>query len=143
MKIHLENTGFQKYLGTNERGQQIKLSGDKSAVSPMESVLMAIAGCSCVDIEGILQKTRQNLVKVEVDVEGKRAVDQIPAVFTDIHVHYTLHGEIKESKAKKAIELAADKYCSVAEMLHKTVNITHSFEIISEQVSGGNTVDNY
>ncbi len=130
MRIHLENTGFQKYVGRNHLGQEIQLSGDKSAVGPMESVLMALAGCSCVDVEIILQKTRQKLVKVEVNVEGTRRKDEIPEVFTEIHAHYILHGEIKESKAKQAIDLAVDKYCSVATMLHKSVNITHSFEII-------------
>ncbi|MBK6782811.1 MAG: hypothetical protein IPG79_02950 [Saprospiraceae bacterium] len=57
MKIHLESTfGPLNFKGTNERGQSLQMSGDKESVSPMEAVLMAVAGCSSIDIELILKK---------------------------------------------------------------------------------------
>ena len=129
MNIKLESThGPLNYRGTNERGQSIQLSGDQEAVSPMESVLMAVAGCSSIDVEMILKKMRQELQKMEVEVKAERATEA-PKVFTDIHIHYILHGDLKEEKVKQAIELSMEKYCSVSIMLKKSVNITYTFEI--------------
>lgn len=129
MIIKLESTfGSLNFKGTNERGQSLQLSGNKEAVSPMEAVLMAVAGCSSVDIELILKKMRQDIERIEVEVEGTRA-DAVPAVFTKINVHYILHGDIKEDKAKQAVDLSMEKYCSVSLMLAKSVEIIHTFEI--------------
>ena len=54
----------------------------------------------------------------------------MPAVFTDIHIHFKLTGKISESKGQRAVQLSMEQYCSVSKMLEKTVNITHSVEII-------------
>lgn len=129
MTIKLESThGPLNYKGTNERSQSIQLSGDQEAVSPMEAVLMAVAGCSSIDVEMILKKMRQELQKMEVEVKAERATEA-PKVFTDIHIHYILHGDLKEEKVKQAIDLSMEKYCSVSIMLKKSVNITYTFEI--------------
>ncbi|MBK8079359.1 MAG: OsmC family protein [Saprospiraceae bacterium] len=129
MKIHLESTfGPLNFKGTNERGQSLQMSGDKESVSPMEAVLMAVAGCSSIDIELILKKMRQDLHKIEVEVDSLRA-DEDPKVFTKIKIHYILHGNIKEEKAKQAIDLSMEKYCSVSIMLKKSVEINYDFEI--------------
>jgi putative redox protein len=129
MQIKLESThGSLNYKGTNERGQSVHLSGDKEAPSPMEAVLMAVAGCSSIDVELILKKMRQDLQKVEVTVQATRA-EEAPKVFKTIQIHYILYGDIKEEKAKQAIELSMEKYCSVSLMLKATVDITYTFEI--------------
>jgi putative redox protein len=121
------------YIGTNERGQEIRLSGDKQAVGPMESVLMAAAGCSTIDLELILGKMRQTLSHVEVVVDAERAEDETPKVFKKIHLHYVMVGKIKEDKAAQAVEMSAMQYCSVLTMLMKSVDVTTSFEIIENQ----------
>lgn len=129
MQIKLESTpGSLNYKGTNERDQSVHLSGDKEAPSPMETVLMAVAGCSSIDVELILKKMRQDLQKVEVTVQATRA-EEAPKVFKTIQIHYILYGDIKEEKAKQAIELSMEKYCSVSLMLKATVDITYTFEI--------------
>jgi putative redox protein len=129
MQIKLESTpGSLNYKGTNERGQSVQLSGAKEAPSPMETVLMAVAGCSSIDVELILIKMRQDLQKVEVTVQATRA-EEAPKVFKTIQIHYILYGDIKEEKAKQAIELSMEKYCSVSLMLKATVDITYTFEI--------------
>lgn len=131
MKITLESTyGTQNYKGTNDRGQSMQFSGKKQAVSPMESVLMASAACSSIDIESLLEKMRQPLNRIEVEVEGKRADGAIPAVFTDIHLHYKIYGDVKIEKAEKAVKMSMETYCSVSIMLAKAANITYTFEVI-------------
>ena len=130
MNIVLESThGDLNFKGTNERGQSIQLSGNKESVSPMESVLMAAAACSSIDVEMILKKMRQDVVSIVVKVEGTRA-GAIPAVFTKINMHYIITGDVKEEKALKAVEMSMEQYCSVSLMLAKSVDITYSVEVI-------------
>ncbi len=116
----------------NEKGQSIEIAGGGKAVSPMESVLMAVAGCSSIDVVTILGKMKLDLKDIEVEVKGERATDQTPAVFTKIDVHYKLYGDIPEAKAERALELTFTKYCSVSVMLQKAAEINYSFEIIDE-----------
>ncbi len=133
MKVTLTSTsGDLNYLGTNERGQTASFSGSKTAVSPMEHVLMAAAACSSIDIEIFLKKMRSPATRIEVEVTGTRA-DAVPAVFTHIHLHYRIFGEVKESKAKKAVAMSMDQYCSVSIMLKAAVEITYDFELQHEE----------
>ncbi len=132
MKIKLESThGSLNFKGTNDRGQSLQFSGNKESVSPMESVLMAAAACSSIDVEIFLNKMRQPLDRIEVEVSGER-VDTVPSIFSDIHLHYNIYGDVKDDKAKKAVEMSMEKYCSVSIMLQKGVNMTHSYKVISE-----------
>lgn len=129
MKVFVESTfGDMNFKGTNERGQSMQFSGNKEAVSPMESVLMAAAACSSIDVEMILKKMRQEFISVLVEVEGTRA-DAVPAVFTKIHMHFIVNGNIKLEKAQKAVDMSLEQYCSVSIMLAKAAEITHSVEV--------------
>lgn len=129
MKVNLKSNGKELgYIGTNIRGQQIELNGNKEGVGPMESVLMAAAACSAVDIELILKKMRMEYTGIEVEVEGERA-DQTPAVFTKIHLHYIVSGDIKKEKLDKAVEMSVKSYCSVLKMLEKSVDIIFTASI--------------
>jgi len=129
MKVKLESIhGDLNFKGTNERGQSLQFSGQQEAVSPMESVLMAAAACSTIDVEIILKKMRQDVKSVLVEVEGTRA-DAVPSVFTKIHMHYIVSGDIKEDKVRKAVEMSMEQYCSVSIMLSKSVQITYSVEV--------------
>jgi len=131
MNIKLESThGTLNFKGTNSRGQSLQFSGNKESVSPMETVLMAAAACSSIDVEIFLNKMRQPFDRIEVEVKGEQ-VDAVPAVFSDIHLHYKIYGNVKPEKAKKAVEMSMEKYCSVSIMLQNSVTMTHSHEIIN------------
>ena len=62
-------------------------------------------------------------------ITGAREKDKTPSVFTHIHLHYILSGDLDEKKVGRALHLAVDVYCSAGEMLGKTAKITHDFEI--------------
>ncbi|MCL4106503.1 UNVERIFIED_CONTAM: hypothetical protein GTU68_030461 [Idotea baltica] len=96
----------------------------------MELLLMSMAGCSSIDIVSILDKMRQGLETLDVQVEGFREEGAVPAVFTKIHIHYVLSGDLKEAKVKQAIDMSLGKYCSVSKMLEKAAEITSSYEIV-------------
>ena len=108
--------------------------GEGKGVRPMEMVMMAVASCSSIDIVLILEKMRQQLDDIKVEVTGER-VDTVPRVFKSMHVTYHLYGEIKEKKAEQAVKLSMEKYCSVSKMLEKSVEITASFTINDKEPS--------
>ena len=105
--------------------------GRNLGARPMEMVLVGLGGCSAFDVVEILEKSRQQVTACEIKVDAKRA-DDIPAVFTKIHMSFTLAGqELNEKHVKRAVELSIDKYCSVAKMLRPNVEITFDYEVVS------------
>ncbi len=120
----------------NESGNSIRIDGS-SAVGgveggfrPMQLLLAGIGGCASIDIIGILKKQRQEPRDFRVSVGGEREEEKVPAVFTKIHLHFTLTGDLDEKKVARAISLGVERYCSVGEMLGKTAEISHDFEVI-------------
>ena len=123
--------GEMNFKGTNARNQSIQLSGSEQAVGPMESVAMALAGCSAIDVQLILGKMRQEFTSIDVEIEAERAENEIPAVFTKIHLHFIVKGNgLKVEKVAQSVQMSIDTYCSVAKMLRETVNITYSTEVV-------------
>jgi len=102
--------------------------GDDRGASPMELVLVALAGCTAMDVVSILQKKREPLVGLEVTVEAARA-DRLPHIYTDIELVYHVRGNVRPQAVAQAIELSETKYCSVGAMLGQSARITTRFEI--------------
>lgn len=121
------------FIGTAPSGKTVDIDANKEAgASPMELVLLGLGGCASYDVVGILEKGRQDVKDVRCELSAVRA-DTVPAVFTDIHLHFVVTGnEVKEKQVAKAVELSADKYCSASKMLAAGgVNITHSYEVVA------------
>ena len=79
----------------------------------------------------ILEKSRQAVLGFEVKLSAERA-DATPAVFTGMNLHFIVTGEnVSEKHVERAVSLSAEKYCSVSIMLGHSVEVTHSFEVIS------------
>ncbi|WP_192456570.1 OsmC family protein [Musicola keenii] len=120
------------FLGESASGHQVLMDGNAGdkAPSPMEMVLMAVGGCSAVDVVSILQKGRQDVADCEVRLTSERR-EEAPRMFTMINLHFIVKGRGMTDKAvERAVALSAEKYCSVALMLGKAVNITHSHEVV-------------
>ncbi|MBN3256958.1 OsmC family protein [Pectobacterium brasiliense] len=119
------------FLGESASGHQILMdgnSGDK-APSPMEMVLMSVGGCSAIDVVSILQKGRNDVADCEVKLTSERRSDT-PRLFTHINLHFIVTGKgLTDKVVERAVALSAEKYCSVALMLGKAVEVTHSHEI--------------
>ncbi len=99
----------------------------------MQLVAMGLGGCSAMDVVTILNKQRQQIESLSIQIDAERATDQVPAVFTDIHLHYALGGNLDAEKVRRAIDLSLEKYCSVSRMLEKTARITYSFSVNGER----------
>lgn len=111
-----------------------EIGGASKGMRPMELFLAALSSCSSIDIVHLLQKARQDLQDIEVQVEGRRRKGEVPAIFTDIDIHFKLYGPIKDEKAKWAVESSIQKYCSVSKMIDQVVNIHPTYEIIDNGV---------
>ncbi|EIS69866.1 protein yhfA [Yersinia pestis PY-64] len=118
-------------MGESASGHQVLMdgnSGDK-APSPMEMLLMSAGGCSAIDVVSILQKGRNNVRDCEVKLTSERR-EEAPRLFTQINLHFIVSGKgLTDKVVERAVDLSAEKYCSVALMLGKAATITHSFEV--------------
>ena len=131
MKAKVSWISDMAFVGHSETGHKIVMDGDREggAPSPMEMVLMSAGTCSAIDVVSILEKARQKVVDVDVELEAQRA-ETIPKVFTKIHLKFIVTGHsVQEKHVERAVNLSADKYCSVAKMLEKAAVISHSYEI--------------
>jgi putative redox protein len=113
------DSGFQVKMDTS-----VESGGSNSGVRPMELVLIALGGCTSMDVVPILKKKRQEVNAFEIRIHGDRA-EEHPHVYTHITLEYVVTGHnIDQAAVERAIELSETKYCSVNAMLKKTANIT-------------------
>jgi len=131
----LDNMSF---VGESESGHSVVMDGPPESggrnlgVRPMEMVLLGMGGCTAFDVVMILQRGRQDISDCHVELSAERATE-VPKVFTKIHAHYVIKGKnLNEKKVEKAVDLTAEKYCSVSIMLAASVQVTHDFEIIED-----------
>jgi putative redox protein len=119
----------------NDRGHKVYLDsraeygGNDLAPSPMELLLMGVAGCSAIDIISILKKQRQNITNYYAEVEGERIQIEEAKPFKKITVTITLEGDIDEEKAQKAAQLSFEKYCSVSKTIEPTATIDYQIKV--------------
>ena len=121
------------FLGVSPSGHNVQIDADKeNGASPMELILLGLGGCASYDVVSILQKSRQEVTDVRCELTANRA-ETVPAVYTDIHMHFIVTGQdIKDKQVEKAVNLSAEKYCSASRMLVQGgVNVTHDFEVIA------------
>ena len=99
--------------------------GTNAGPTPMETLLMALAGCTGMDVIGILSKRRAPVERFAIDVHAERAGEH-PRVLTAIHLRYVASGAgLTGAQVRKAVALSLDRYCSISAMLRKTVVLTH------------------
>ena len=129
MKIKLKNISESHSTIENETGNSISIDNksveNPKGVSPMELLLMGVAGCSSIDIVAILNKQKINPKLLKMNVKGHRNENDVPALFYQIDIDIYLEGDFSPEKAKRAAELSFDKYCSVSKTLEPTAKITH------------------
>jgi len=123
------------FMGESETGHAVVMDGAPEAggrnigMRPMEMLLTGMGGCSSFDVVTILKKARQPITDCVAEITAERA-EEVPKVFTRIHVHYVVTGKaLAPNQVERAIKLSVEKYCSASLMLGKTAAITHDFEI--------------
>ena len=138
MKARVTWQEHRTFVGESGSGHTVVMDGAPEhggrnlAARPMEMLLLGMGGCSAYDVVGMLERARQPLARLELEIEAERA-DEIPQVFTRIHVLYRAFGQgLSEAQVRRAIDLSATKYCSVSRMLEQTVDISYDLELIED-----------
>ena len=108
----------------------LEIGGDNQGTRPMMMVLMGLASCASMDIVTILNKSKQVFDDFSVKVKAQRS-DDIPKVFTKIHLEFIICGKVEQKRFSHAVKLSVEKYCSVAEMLNRSAEITYATKIIN------------
>ncbi len=104
-----------------------------AAPTPMELQLVALGGCTAMDVISILRKMREDVTDYDVKLTNTRAAEH-PKVYTSIELTHVVRGRnLSEPNVRRAIKLAMARYCPVFAMLHPTVTITERYELIDEE----------
>lgn len=132
-KIYFAENDF--FVGVTPSGHAQTIETDSqrhSAATPMELLLLALGGCTGVDVISILRKKRQQITDYRIEVSGDRH-DEHPRAFTRLFVKHIVRGHgVSRDAVERAIELSDQKYCSVAATLRGTAEIITSYEIIED-----------
>jgi putative redox protein len=123
-----------KFAGTSNSGKSIIMDasadmGGGSAVTPGELVFLALGGCTGIDVASILNKMRVPFRDLKIDIEGE-PVDTYPKTYKWIKITYRIFGVADKDKARQAVSLSQEKYCSVSAIVKQSTELTH--EIVFE-----------
>ena len=136
MKVTINKLeGKQHMEAQNEEGGAIRMDGSTSigglegGFSPMQLLLAGIGGCSAIDILGILEKQKQDLQDLQIEVDGDKQSTGTYSEFKSIHINFIFTGDLDPKKVERAIDLSINKYCSVSKALEKSSEIKTSYEI--------------
>ncbi len=138
-EVNVAWKGESAFIGQNAAGGTVQMGtlDGKPGVGPMSLLLVAIAGCTGIDIVDILKKKRLEIHDLQIKVQGNRAED-FPKIWKEIHLEYRIWGNDIPAKAmEQAIELSETKYCSVGIMLGKSARITHEYHIYKPGETAG------
>lgn len=135
MGIKLKWDGEMRFIAENETAASLTMDtgqaygGSGKYPTPMNLLIMALGGCSGMDIVSILEKMRVDIKRFEMDIETKRRAEA-PEYFEEIHMVFTISGDgLTEDKARRAAKLSTEKYCSVGVMLREKAKITYDVRV--------------
>ncbi len=102
------------------------------AFTPMELFLVALAGCTAMDIQWIMNRQRQQVNRFEVLVSGTRR-EKDPRYYEKIDLEYIIAGAgITRNAVERAIRLSQEEYCSVRAMLKDSVKFNIRYTIADQ-----------
>lgn len=126
-----------QFIGESGTGHAIVMDGDKevggnnTGMRPMELLLIGLGGCSGMDVASILQKKKQQITNIDINVKGEKA-DSYPKKFTEIDIEFVVSGkDLSEDAVKRAVELSMEKYCSVKATLEGVAKINFSYKVVN------------
>ena len=141
MKARVKWVEGVTFIGESASGHAVVMDGPPESggrnlgIRPMEMLLLGMGGCTAFDVVMILKKARQPVTDCVVEMQAERAATD-PRVFTRIHVHFVVSGNgLSDKQVARAVELSAEKYCSASIMLGKAAEISHDYEVVSEQAA--------
>ncbi len=137
MRARVKWLDHMSFVGEAGSGHSVVMDGSPDhggrnlGPRPMEMLLMGLGGCTAYDVALMLQKSRQCVTSIEIELDAERA-EEVPQVFTDIKIHFRVNGrDLSDVHVARAVKLSAEKYCSATRMLEKTATITCTHETLN------------
>ena len=137
VSARLDGVGMRLVATTASRHAVVMddAEGD-SGPRPAELLMVAQAGCTAMDVIGILRKKRQVVTTYEVSVTGEQRDDRHPHVFERIRIVHVVEGQIEVEALRRAIELSASRYCTVTANLASGVAEIHHGYLLRDAAGG-------
>ena len=125
-----------RFTGSDSRGRDVAIDAhlEGKGAKPSDLLPISLAACTAYDIVNILYKQRQDLKELEARMESVQDPDP-PWRFRKIAVKYIARGTVDPAKAKKALALSEEKYCSISATLRPVVDLTFEIEVQPETAS--------
>ncbi len=139
MKVRVEQVGdgFQLKAGNNSEEISIGVSpqfqSGTKGLRPMELVLAGLGGCLSIDMFYFIQKMRQSVDELQIEVTGEREADP-PKAFSAIQVQVHCAGTITPTKMIKIVGMVVDDYCSVLHSLNQAIDLTVRCKLNGEEI---------
>ncbi len=132
----IDNMSFESQVN----GHKITLDADEAVggldkgARPKPLMMVALAGCTAMDVISILKKMKVEVDDFKIHIEAEMTEDH-PKHYVSMHLIYEFSGiDLSENKIKKAVSLSQDKYCGVSYMYKKIMDITHEIIIKNKQI---------
>jgi putative redox protein len=122
-----------RFTASDSRGRDVAIDAhmDGKGAKPSDLLPISLAACTAYDIVNILHKQRQDLRELEATMESVQEAEA-PWRFQRIAVKYIARGKVDPAKAKKALALSEEKYCSISATLRPVVDLTFEIEVEPE-----------
>jgi len=109
---------------------EAEVGGKDRGPRPKPLMLVALAGCTGMDVISILQKMRVPVEKFRLTVQGDLTSEH-PKQFYKMHIIYEFTGKnLPLEKVKEAIDLSQEKYCGVSVTYKKALELTYEIKVI-------------
>lgn len=131
----LDGLGFEAETPSGHKivldSSDSETGGKNRGPSPVQTLLVAAAACSAMDVISILEKKRQKVTSYRVEIDGVRLPEgRHPRRFTSMRIVHKVSGEnIDPAAVERAVQLSDEKYCSVLATLRKSPEITSDWVI--------------
>lgn len=135
MKATVSWQGAMSFRGESQSGHQVTMDaaevvgGENRGPRPAEMVLLALGGCTGMDVVSILHKMRVEFDDFRVDLQAEVSPEH-PKIFTTVSMVYRIWGkDVPVDRFKRAVELSHEKYCVVGNMINKAVTLAYNLEV--------------
>lgn len=106
--------------------------GKNKGPRPKPLMLAALAGCTGMDVVGILKKMRVDIKGFDIHIEAD-ASDEPPKQYQKIKVVYTFSGkDLPKDKLEKAVALSREKYCGVSYIYRQAIDMEYEIRVNSQ-----------
>ena len=131
MKVHFQWHPEMQIVAIPPSGHKVVMDNAEGDTGPrpMELVLVALGGCTGMDVVSILKRMRVDFDDFRIEIEARRK-ETHPKVYVQVHLRYIFTGkDLPLRKLERAVELSQNKYCSVTAMLRCTATVTHEIVV--------------